>query len=229
MLSRVLGILAGLCVANSATAMTLAHPDLPIFKACAVDMDVSGEVVADRILAAGWVETSQTPELKKLGHDLTVMNNFGTAVAFAEDTKDDWDARIHELSEVLSLDPYEDGTDTIRAFQHPDSFGFAVVTSEPDGFWSCEILLTAVDFDALQFMAAAPDKGDQYATDGVTYRSDQDGKSEFVEFLGLLPFMPTPKRYYSSYMLIEPETIERRYDHSVSLVFAAELSTIYPY
>ena len=229
MSSRILGILAALFGASPAMAMTLAHPDLPIFKACAVDMNVSGEVVADRILSVGWAETSPTPELKKLGQDHSVMNNFGNSVAFGEDTKGDWDARIDELSEILHLDPYEHATAKVRAFQDPDRSGFAVLTSEPDGFWSCEILLTAVPFDGSRFMAVPPSNGDQYATDGITYMSDQDGRSELVEFLGLLPFMPTPERYYLSYVFIEPETIEARYRHSVSLVFAAEFSTIFPY
>ena len=215
--------------ANAATAMTLAHPNLPIFEACAVDMNVNGDVIANRILAVGWLETSRTPELKKLGQDHSIINNFGASVAFGEDTQADWDARFNEVSEILHLDPYADETAKVRAFQPPDQSGFAVLASEPDGFWSCEILFTAMHFDGSRFMASQPKNGDQYGTDGISYLTDETGRSELVEFLGLLPFTPTPKRFYSNYILIEPDTLKARYDHKVNLVFAAELSTIYPF
>ncbi len=228
-LSKIFGMLAASFGASPAMAVTLAHPDLPIFEACAVDMNVSGEVVVDRILAVGWAETSLTPEVKQLVQDHSVLSNFGTSVAFGEDTKSDWDGRFEELSEILHLEPHESEPVTVRAFQDPGRSGFAVLTADLDGFWSCEILLISVPFGGLQFMTTPPSNGDRYATDGITYMSDQDGRSELVEFFGLLPFMPTPKRYYSSYMLIEPETIEERYGHSASLVFAAEFSTIYPF
>lgn len=233
MRSRTFSILAALFGASPAVAVTLAHPEIPIFKACAVDMNVNGETVANRILAIGWMETSLTTELQSLGRDHIDLNNFGPSVYLGKTTKENWDASIAELSDTRDIDPYNSGpsdvSETIRAFEDPSGSGFAVLAFEPDGFWSCDILLTAAPVGASQFISNPPSSGDSASTDGITYMSDEHRMSELAEFARLLPFMPTPKHYYSNYLLAEPDTIEKRYGHGIELVFAAEFSTIYPF
>ncbi len=228
-LSRIFVLLTTVFGAGPTIAVTLAHPKVPILEACAVDMNVSANVVADRITSAGWIETSLTPDMEKLGQDYTVLDNFGTSVFFGEDSTEDWTARFAEVSDFLNRYQYENMPDSVRAFADPGQSGFAVLISDPDGFWSCEVLLTNVVFNASEFMSDPPTEDDSYSTDGIRYMSDQDRRSELVEFLGLLPFMPTPKRYYSSYVLTDPEIIQDRYGYGVDLFFAASFSTEYPF
>jgi hypothetical protein len=229
MLFRIFALLTTMFGAGPTMAVTLAHPQVPILEACAVDMNVGPEVIADRIRVVGWIETSLTPDMDKLGQDYSVLDNFGTSVFFGEDSIEDWTARLVEVSDFLNRYQYENMQDRVRAFADPQQSGFAVLISDQDGFWTCEVLLTKVAFNASEFMSDPPTEDDSYSTDGIRYMSDQDRRNEFVEFLGLLPFMPTPRRYYSNYILTDPEIIEYRYGYGVDLSFAATFSTEFPF
>ncbi len=223
-----ISILIVLIGATPSVAQTLAHPNAPIFKACAADMNVPADTIVQRILATGWTETDFTPELQALGQDLAILRYFGGSAYLGETSKDDWDARIDELSGPNGLYVYTSDP-VARAFKDPNQSGYAVLTPDLDDYWFCEILLTKEPPDAWEFMSQASSVSDRSTADGLVYVSDHIPVNELFEFLGLLPFLPSAKRYYSEFVLADPETVEAQYGRKIKVVFAADFSTAYPF
>jgi len=90
-------ILAVVVVTKPAIGVQLTHPDSQIFKACAEDMNVAPETVADRILATGWVEVGFTNELQNLGREYDLLRSFSDSVYFGDQTQEEWDISLSEV------------------------------------------------------------------------------------------------------------------------------------
>ncbi len=233
MLKWVSSLVAALCTTGAAADVTLAHPGDPIFEACAVDMDVDGAVIVDRILSAGWAETALTPEIQAHGRDDADLRYFENFVFLGNASKQDWDAAIAETADTRDLDPYGVSdpsylTET-RVFAEAEGAGFAILTIEDDAYWSCEILLTVAPDDAEPFMAQPLNPDDATRTDGISYLSDEHRRSELADLLGLLPFLPAPKHYYCSYWLADPDSLKRRYGIDTEIVFSAQFNVASPF
>lgn len=213
---------------------TIAHPDAPVFEACAANMPEDWNVVVERLTQLGWREVPYTEDLRPLDRDYERLQLSESAVSDGDLTPTEWQAVSDEMDSFEREGGYfewiakteSDATRIFRAWDSADT----VVLWDDGTEWICHILLREPPADAATFMATRHRRDDdRYLNGYIDYLWTIRGPREKFEFLELLPFLPTPNLYWATYYHPHNDRLEAVTGERLTLGFVAEIGNAYAY